>query len=134
MEDASGDGKPENAAGKVLTVQAAWAGDALILHLEGELDLATVVQVREPLAAALDAGTRHVAIDMIGCTFIDSTGLGALLHAAKRLEENGGQMAMVCVDSQVRRLLGLTMIDRTIPIFESVPGALAHLGGTATVS
>ncbi len=64
---------------------------------------------------------------MLDCNFVDSTGLGVLLHTAKRIESTGG-MALVCVDEQIRRLLGLTMIDRTIPVFATRDDALANVG------
>jgi anti-sigma B factor antagonist len=106
-------------------------GGALMLAIEGELDLATAPKVREPLERAIEAGTKHVIVDMLSCGFIDSTGLGVLLHAAKRLEESGGAMALVCVDDQIKRLLELTMIDRTIPVFDTAEEAMAEISGTA---
>jgi anti-anti-sigma factor len=106
-------------------------GGVMTLTLEGELDLATASKVREPLEREIESGTKRVVVDMLGCGFIDSTGLGVLLHAAKRLEESGGAMALVCVDDQIKRLLELTMIDRTIPVFATREEALAEISGTA---
>jgi anti-sigma B factor antagonist len=99
----------------------------LTLAIEGELDLATAPQVREPLEASIDGGTTRVVVDLRTCGFIDSTGLGILLRAAKRLEELDGGMALVSTDPQIRRLLELTMIDRTIPVFETREQALTGL-------
>jgi anti-sigma B factor antagonist len=107
------------------------SGDTFVLTIEGELDLSSAPSVREPLERAIEEGTRKVVIDMLNCTFVDSTGLGVMLHSAKRLEGEGG-MAIVCTDEQIRRLLGLTMIDRTIPVFSTREDATAHLGGAAT--
>ncbi len=99
-----------------------------ILTIDGELDLSSAPAVRDPLERAIAGGTSRVLIDMLECTFVDSTGLGVLLHAAKRLGGEGG-MAIVCTDEQIRRLLGLTMIDRTIPVFAAREDGVAHLGG-----
>ena len=129
MGDASANGGTGN--GGLLEVREERDGDVLTLTLEGELDLATAPKVREPLDGAIDAGTSRILVDMLGCGFIDSTGLGVLLHAAKRLEESGGAMALVCVDDQIKRLLELTMIDRTIPVFATREEALAEISGTA---
>lgn len=118
----------DNGSQKLLDVGAQSDGDGVVaLTLEGELDLATSPKVRQPLEAAIDRGERLIVLDMLKCTFIDSTGLGILLSGAKRLE--GGGMAIVCVDEQIRRLLGMTMIDRTIPVFDSRDEARAHLLG-----
>jgi anti-anti-sigma factor len=102
-------------------------GDAFILTLEGEFDLSSAPAVRSALDNAVDGGIRRIVIDMLECSFVDSTGLGVLLHTAKRIEADGG-MALVCVDDQIRRLLGLTMIDRTIPVFATRDDALANVG------
>ena len=104
------------------------AGESFVLVLEGELDLSSAERVRETLVGAIGGGERSVLVDMLECTFVDSTGLGVLLHSAKRLDGEG-QMAIACVDEQIRRLFGLTMIDRTIPVFASRDEALAHLSG-----
>lgn len=130
MGDASANGGTGN--GGLLEVREGRGdGQVMTLTLEGELDLATAPKVREPLDRAIDSGTRRILVDMLGCGFIDSTGLGVLLHAAKRLEESGGAMALVCVDDQIKRLLELTMIDRTIPVFATREEALAEISGTA---
>ena len=129
MGDASANGGTGD--GGLLEVREERDGGVLTLTLEGELDLATAPKVREPLDVAIDAGTRRILVDMLGCGFIDSTGLGVLLHAAKRLEESGGAMALICVDDQIKRLLELTMIDRTIPVFATREEALAEISGTA---
>jgi anti-sigma B factor antagonist len=130
LGDASANGGSGN-GGLLQVSEERSEGGALTLAIEGELDLATAPKVREPLERAIEAGTRQVVIDMLGCGFIDSTGLGVLLHAAKRLEEDGGAMALVCVDDQIKRLLELTMIDRTIPVFATREKALAEISGTA---
>ncbi len=130
MGDASANGGAEN--GGLLEVREEPGDDGVMtLTIEGELDLATAPKVREPLERAIEAGTRRIVVDMLGCGFIDSTGLGVLLHAAKRLEENGGAMALVCVDDQIKRLLELTMIDRTIPVFDTREQAVAEISGAS---
>lgn len=112
---------------RLLDVREESIRDAFILTLEGEFDLSSAPAVRAALDRAVDDGTRRIVIDMLDCSFVDSTGLGVLLHTAKRIEAAGG-MALVCVDEQIRRLLGLTMIDRTIPVFATRDDALANVG------
>ena len=120
----------EPGAASLLEVNEETERDIFILTIEGELDLSSAPAVREPLERELSEGRRKILVDMLACTFVDSTGLGVMLHSAKRLEGEGA-MALVCVDDQIRRLLGLTMIDRTIPVFSTREDAVAHLGGIA---
>lgn len=116
---------------ELLQVTEERSGDGVLtLAVEGELDLATAPQVRDPLEAAIGSGVNRVLIDLRPCSFIDSTGLGVLLHGAKQLGELDGGMALVSTDEQIGRLLELTAIDRTIPVFETRELALAELGAS----
>jgi anti-sigma B factor antagonist len=117
----------EAAVGRLLDVREETVGEAIVLELEGEFDLSSAPEVRAALDRAVDQGTRRIVVDMLECGFVDSTGLGVLLHTAKRIEGEGG-MAIACIDEQIRRLLGLTMIDRTIPVFATREDALADVG------
>jgi anti-sigma B factor antagonist len=133
LGDGSDKGAGDAGAAGLLEVRQEQGEDGILtIWLEGELDLATASRVREPIEAAIEAGTRRIVVDMLACTFIDSTGLGVLLHGAKRLGGTGGAMAVVCVDDQIKRLLELTMIDRTIPVFETREQALADVSAGAS--
>ena len=64
-------------------------------------------------------------IDLGEFEFIDSTGLAALLHGAKPAQNGQSHVAIVSPPGNVRRMLELTAIDRTIPVFETVDQAVA---------
>jgi anti-sigma B factor antagonist len=119
----------EAATGRLLDVREETAGNAFILTLDGEFDLSSAPEVRTALDGAVDGGIRRILVDMLSCTFVDSTGLGVLLHTAKRIEGDGG-MVIACTDEQIRRLLGLTMIDRSIPVYATREDALAGVGAS----
>ena len=59
-------------------------GDAAVVLLEGELDLASVDLVQAAADAVPESAT-HVTVDLTGLTFIDGTGAEALsaFHAAQ---------------------------------------------------
>jgi len=60
-------------------------------------------------------------------TFIDSTGLGVLIGAARRAAGRGATLHAVCDQPQTRKLLWLTGVDRRIPLTDTVDGALTLL-------
>ena len=55
-----------------------------VLKLRGDLDLHTAPGLRERLAALIDAGSLRVVVDLSEVAFMDSTGLGVLVGAARR--------------------------------------------------
>jgi anti-sigma B factor antagonist len=100
-------------------VSGAW-----VITIVGELDIATSPRVRELLSEAARDAERPLVIDLTGCDFVDSTGLATLLHGAKPAQNGESNVALVCVGGEVRKLLELTAIDRTIPVHESLDSAI----------
>jgi anti-sigma B factor antagonist len=98
--------------------------DAWVITIVGELDIATSPKVRELLSEAARDEDRPLVIDLSGCEFVDSTGLATLLHGAKPAQNGESNVALVCTGGEVRKLLELTAIDRTIPVYETLDSAI----------
>jgi anti-sigma B factor antagonist len=98
--------------------------NASVITILGELDIATSPRVRELLSEAARDGDRPLVIDLTGCEFVDSTGLATLLHGAKPAQNGESNVALVCTGGEVRKLLELTAIDRTIPVYETLDSAI----------
>lgn len=102
-------------------------GAAARVVVSGEVDLATADRLREALRDALDSA-KPVVVDLGGCTFIDSVGLGVLLDAARRSERGGNRrLGLVSLTAPVKRLIELTQIDSVIPVFDSDDEAASRL-------
>ena len=79
-----------------------------ILGVAGELDAATVPRLREQLEQCLSGGCRWLLVDLHELEYIDSTGLGLLIGAAKRLAEAGGDLAIACPRPNVMRVFEIS--------------------------
>ena len=101
--------------------QPGWA----IISPSGEIDLATVSQLEEALATAMGGGGTDVAVDLTGVTFMDSTGLRALLAANQNLADSGHRMALIVAGGPVDRLLDISGVGHTLAIFQSMEAATA---------
>jgi anti-sigma B factor antagonist len=99
-------------------------GGVHVVAIQGELDVSTAPQVREPLSSAASDPARPLVVDLTECEFLDSTGLATLLHGAKPAQNGESNVALVSPGGEVRRLLELTAIDRTIPVFDTLAEAL----------
>ena len=82
-------------------------------------DLHTSPALRDRISDVLDAGTNRLAIDLEHVGFMDSSSLGILVTAMKRIREKDGDLALVGVNGSPLKVLSLTGIDRLMPMFAS---------------
>ena len=85
----------------------------LVLAISGELDMAVAGRFLERARAALENPTTVLEIDCSGLTFIDSSGLGALVRIRQEASARGAEVELTEVPRQMGRLLeisGLTAL------------------------
>src|SRR5579862_7258317 len=88
--------------GKDLQIEAVEAGGEHVVYLTGELDLANATAAEEAL---FGMSASKVTVDLSGLSFIDSSGVGALIEARRRMEENGNSVEFRGARDTVRRVL-----------------------------
>jgi anti-sigma B factor antagonist len=103
------------------------AGDAAVLRLAGEVDVANVAQVREAALKLLAAGVKQLVVDLSATEYLDSSGLGILVGLLKRLKEIGGDMAIAGPQPRVKRLFEITGLSRVFALHNDVAAALLAL-------
>ena len=101
-----------------------------VLTLDGEIDLAAAPSVRASLAAIVqDELARDVVIDLRDVTFMDSTGVGALLSAYRHLKLQQRTLVLAQPQPIVARVLGITNVARLFPVVDSVDIAIDNCSG-----
>jgi anti-anti-sigma factor len=92
-------------------------GDRENVVVAGELDLATVDQLHARLAEIEGAEVRTVVLDLRALEFLDSTGIGALLAAQKRLRAAGRHLVLIKSPSTpIAQVLASTGVDTEIEV------------------
>jgi anti-anti-sigma factor len=81
------------------------------LLVYGEIDVMTAPKLHEALNLVLREQPSILQIDLANVTFIDSTGLSALVVAHRQLEEAGGELRLVSVPPKVYRVFELVGLD-----------------------
>lgn len=99
--------------------------DLHVLTPAGELDLYAAADFRQELFSALAGGADRLVVDLLDVTFIDSTALGVLVDASRRVRSNGGALALVCRDRNILKVLEITGLSRLFRTYESIPEAIA---------
>lgn len=99
-----------------------------LVSIGGEADLHAASELRAALVGAIDAGALTVIVDLSETTFIDSSALGVLVGALKRLRPSGGQLSLVIADPNVRRIFEITLLDRVFELSATRAEALERAG------
>jgi anti-sigma B factor antagonist len=98
-----------------------------VIALSGEVDLYTAPELKRELLEAIGNGAKHVVVDFTNTTFIDSTTLGVLVGAVKRLRPNGGRLSIVCSDRNITKIFEITGLERVFAIYPTRAEALEQL-------
>jgi anti-sigma B factor antagonist len=86
-------------------------GRRAVVALSGELDLAVEPELTATLEDVVAAGESIVVLDLRGLTFIDSTGIRALIEAQRRCATAHCPLYLVSGPPEVRRVLTLCCIE-----------------------
>jgi anti-sigma B factor antagonist len=93
-------------------------GERHVLAVRGEIDLFTAPELKQVLAESIEAGRVRIVVDLTETSFLDSTALGVLIGAVKRLRSRDGALAIVNVDENISKTFEITGLDQ---IFTIVP-------------
>jgi anti-anti-sigma factor len=85
-----------------------------IVTLRGPMDVESVAELKPDFAALTERAAKGVVIDMKGVTFLDSSGVGALVFMYKRLSAAQCTLHLVGLNNQPLKLVRLLRIDQTI--------------------
>jgi len=102
-----------------LTLQSIQVGSRTVLAAAGEIDLITAQTFEEAAVEALDGGALELWIDLSDVTFIDSSGLHALLAVRSRVTALERRFVVVCPVGPVRRTLGIARLDEELELYTS---------------
>jgi anti-sigma B factor antagonist len=94
------------------------------LNLSGELDLATVGQLEEAIDTHL-AASEDVVVDLRALSFMDSTGVRALVAGHAAAQNGGGSLLIVRPprDSEVDRVIEVSGIGPALGMVDEPPSA-----------
>lgn len=85
--------------------------EILDLSLQGQLDLYRCPDLKATVRRALEGGYRFVIIDMTDLSYIDSSGIGALIQIFNWLKNRGGLLVLANVQSSVERIFAISKLD-----------------------
>jgi anti-sigma B factor antagonist len=87
-----------------------------VIAVAGEIDLFTAPELKSALAAAVEGGRTRIVVDLTETSFLDSTALGVLIGAVKRLRTRDGVLTIVNVDRNIAKTFEITGLDQIFTI------------------
>ncbi|MBD8704023.1 STAS domain-containing protein [Frigoribacterium sp. CFBP 13712] len=108
----------------MMTVEVKTVEGGCVISPQGRLTVVSTPQLRTEVATRIEAGDRLIIVDLSQTTFVDSSGLGALVSCLKSARQAGGDLRLVAPTEQVSMVLKLTNLDRILQPRASVEEAL----------
>jgi anti-sigma B factor antagonist len=106
------------------TISETARSDAYVIVLSGEIDMATAPALQAVLLAR-DGTHPLVVVDFTNVSFIDSTGLSALILGFEHLRKHGGDLRLAGLQPQSRTVLEVTGLTEVFSIHENVEDAVS---------
>jgi len=98
-----------------------------VVAVRGEIDLFTAPELKSALADAIEEGRLRIVVDLSETTFLDSTALGVLIGAVKRLRSREGRLTIVNTDENISKTFEITGLDQIFTIRASRGEAVTAL-------
>jgi anti-sigma B factor antagonist len=118
-------GRAEKGAFMELSLAMRTVSEHVVLEISGEIDVYTAPKLRERLIELVNSGQRNVVVDLGRVEFLDSTGLGVLVGAHRRLKARDGSLNLVCPHERLLKVFRITGLDTVFDIHSSVEEATA---------
>src|SRR3954468_4120579 len=101
--------------------------DRHVVAVRGEIDLFTAPELKQKLTDAIEAGKSRIVVDLSDTTFLDSTALGVLIGAVKRLRTRDGALVIVNTDQNIAKTFEITGLDQIFTILATRDDAIKAL-------
>lgn len=111
------------------TFEIAEYGRWVLMRVVGEIDMATAPKLRQSVQTVAARKPAGLVLDLDGVDFIDSTGLGVMVGAARRMRMIDGGFRIACSQPHLIELFHITRLDEVFDIYESLDAAKASVGG-----
>ena len=109
-------------------------GDVAIVTVTGDITLNREgnVLLKDKLQSLLHQGYKNLLLDLSGVSYVDSAGLGEMIHGYVSTKNRGGSLRLLHLTKRIRDLLVVTKLLTVFDAYESEAEALASFGAKPT--
>jgi anti-sigma B factor antagonist len=95
------------------------SGGIVLVEVDGELIVGNREEFKQSVLERVESGERKFVVDFRESSYIDSSGLGALVSLSRKIRESGGELRLAGLNEDLRTLFELTKLDTLFQISES---------------
>ncbi len=106
-----------------LSIETEQVGDALVVHLSGDIDELGADALSSALDGILEGGGCRIIFDMSDVMFMGSTGLGQIMRTYRAVKACDGYVRIANPQPLIADLFKLTKLDKLLEIHPSVEQA-----------
>jgi anti-sigma B factor antagonist len=94
-------------------------GTSLVLDVAGQVKGGDASDLRSTIKRIQDEGELDIVLDLQDVGFIDSSGVGMLIHCLQEVRTRGGDLRLLKLSDDIHDLFEMVAIDRLFTIFQS---------------
>ncbi|MEK6794446.1 MAG: STAS domain-containing protein [Spirochaetota bacterium] len=98
----------------------------IILDIKGEIDLYNAPDIKDNIKTQIDKGKKKIIINLKGVSYIDSSGIGALISSLSNLKKVGGGLKIIHVYDSVKKVFELTKLTSFFEIYNNEDEAVGN--------
>lgn len=91
-----------------VTLERPSGSDTCVVHMRGDVDIASVPEIKSVVDPAIASGCTRVVLDFAGVEYADSSALGLIVWLDRRLSPLGGRVVIAGAGRDVSRVLELS--------------------------
>ena len=100
------------------------ADEISIVEVTGKLTCLESGALRNSIAQLLKEGRKLILLNLSGLTYLDSSGIGDLVHTYMSVIKRGGEMKVVGLSDKVEEILKITKLHQVLQEFHDERSAL----------
>jgi anti-sigma B factor antagonist len=98
-----------------------------VITVQGEIDVYTSPRVKETINELIEKENYNLIINLEDVRYIDSTGLGVLIGALKKVREHNGSINLICTNPQIKKIFNITGLVKIFGIFKNEEEAIGNI-------
>jgi anti-sigma B factor antagonist len=97
------------------------------LSIDAKFDIYNSAELSALIKILIKGGVNKILLNLEKLAYIDSSGIGMLIKTTKTLRNNKGDLVLLNVSDDIKKIFGLVKLERLINMFSTEFDAIGYL-------